>query len=143
MDDSKMIDEDPERFQVARDGDHMMVPFQCDTCQFMNIQKRLPRSGNAQDELLLKCLRHVILDSFWSRERSTVQGNWNLIRNSMAEGRAMGLGGEVLPTLGPFPPGGSIWGSHCLYHDGTLVKAGEECQNHSIRNVAKNSFGSC
>ena len=27
MDDSKMTDEDPERFQVARNGDHMMVPF--------------------------------------------------------------------------------------------------------------------
>ena len=38
MDDSKMVDDDPKRFQVARDGDHMMVPFQCDTCQFMNVR---------------------------------------------------------------------------------------------------------
>ena len=75
MDDSKMVEDDPERFQVARDGDHMMVPFQCDTCQFMNVQKRLPCPGNTQDELLMKCLRRVILDSFWSRERSTVCGN--------------------------------------------------------------------
>ena len=105
MDDSTMIGDDPERFQVARDGDHMMVPFQCDTCQFMNIQKRLPRLGNAQDELLLKCLCQVILDSFWSRERSTVQGNWNLIHNSMVVGQSMGMGREVLPALGPFPLG--------------------------------------
>ena len=54
--DSKMEDEDPERFAVARDGDHMMVPFQCGTCQFMNVQKRLPIPGDAQDESLLKCL---------------------------------------------------------------------------------------
>ena len=100
-----MIDDDPKRFQVARDGDHMMVPFQYDMCQFMNVQKRLPCPGNAQDELLLKCLRRVILDSFWSRERSTVQGNWNLICNSMVEGQAMGMGSKVLPTLGPFPLG--------------------------------------
>ena len=46
MDDSKMVEDDPKRFQVARDGDHMMVPFQCDTCQFMNVQKRLPCPGN-------------------------------------------------------------------------------------------------
>ena len=71
----------------------------------MNIQKCPPRSGDAKDELLLKCLRRVILDRFWSHERSTIQGNWYLIRNLMAEGRAMGLGGEVLPTLGPFPLG--------------------------------------
>ena len=105
MDDSKMIDDDPELFQVAQDRGHMMVPFQCDMCQFMNVQKRLPCPGNAQDELLLKCLRRVILDSFWSRKRSTVQGNWNLICNSMVEGQAMGMGSEVLPILGPFPLG--------------------------------------
>ena len=75
MDDSKMVEDDPKRFQVAQDGDHMMVPFQCDTCQFMNVRKRLPCPGNAQNELLMKCLRRVILDSFWSCERSTVCGN--------------------------------------------------------------------
>ena len=105
MDNSQMVDDDPERFQVARDGDHMMVPFQCDTCQFMNVRNRLPCPGSAQDALLLKCLRRVILDCFWSRERSTVQGNWNSIRKSMAVGQTMGMGGEVLPTLGPFPIG--------------------------------------
>ena len=29
--------EDADRFQVARKGDSMMVPFQCDNCHFMNI----------------------------------------------------------------------------------------------------------
>ena len=60
MDDSKMVEDDPKRFQVARDGVHMMVLFQCDTCQFMNVRKLLPCPGNAQDELLMKCLCRVI-----------------------------------------------------------------------------------
>ena len=34
--------DNPHRFQVARNGDHMMVPFQCDLCHFMNIQKLVP-----------------------------------------------------------------------------------------------------
>ena len=71
----------------------------------MNVKKRLPFPGNAQDELLLKSLCQVILDSFWSRERSTIQGNLNLILSPMVEGQAIGLGGKVLPTLSPFPIG--------------------------------------
>ena len=50
-------------------------------------------------------LRQVILDSFWSRERSTVQENLNLVQSSLIEGEAMGLGGKVYPTVGPFPIG--------------------------------------
>ena len=29
-------DEDKGRFLVGRDGDHLMNPFQCETCQFQN-----------------------------------------------------------------------------------------------------------
>ena len=49
--------DDPHRFQVARNGDHMMVPFQCDLCHFMNIQKRAPLESSQQDELLKLAIR--------------------------------------------------------------------------------------
>ena len=62
IDDSKMEDDDPKRFEVARDGDHMMFPFQCDTCQFMNVKKRLPIPRNMQDVSLQVCIRRVSLD---------------------------------------------------------------------------------
>ena len=34
--------DDPYIFQVARNGDHMMLPFQCDILQFINIQIWVP-----------------------------------------------------------------------------------------------------
>jgi hypothetical protein len=42
--DDKMEDEDPKRFKEARDGDHLMTPFQCDLCHFENC-KHPRRSG--------------------------------------------------------------------------------------------------
>ena len=71
----------------------------------MNVQMSLPIPGKAQDELLLVCIRQVILDSFWSRERSTVQGNLNLVSSSLVQSEVMDLGGEVFSTLGLFPIG--------------------------------------
>jgi hypothetical protein len=35
----ELEEEDPNRFRTARDGDHLMCPFQCDDCHFYNIQK--------------------------------------------------------------------------------------------------------
>ena len=42
VDNSTMVDKDPARFKEGRDSDHLLVPFQCDTCHFVNIQGRLP-----------------------------------------------------------------------------------------------------
>ena len=75
VDDSTMVDEDPLRFKEARDGDHLMAPFQCDLCHFVNIQGRLPEPSDEQDKLLLLTIRRVVLDSLWARERSTVTKN--------------------------------------------------------------------
>ena len=44
--------DDPHRFQMARNGDCMMLLFQCDLCHFMNIQKRVPLESSHQDGLL-------------------------------------------------------------------------------------------
>jgi endogenous inhibitor of DNA gyrase (YacG/DUF329 family) len=37
LDDDDLVDDNPDRFRVARGGDHMMRPFQCDECQIVNI----------------------------------------------------------------------------------------------------------
>jgi len=44
LDDSMLVTtdlaaDDPERFKLARDGDHLMRPFQCDGCHFQNLKK--------------------------------------------------------------------------------------------------------
>jgi hypothetical protein len=45
-------DDDPESFLSARDRDHLLCPFQCDGCQFVNIQGRQP-GFIPEDALLL------------------------------------------------------------------------------------------
>ena len=105
VDNNKMDNDSPEQFEIARNGDHMMIPFQCNTCQFMNIRKHLPIPGNAKDESLMVCLRLVLLDSIWSRERSTIQRSLSLVQSSLVEGELMGHGGEVYPMMGPFSIG--------------------------------------
>ena len=34
--------EEKERYRTARDGDHLLAPFECDLCSFRNVQKRDP-----------------------------------------------------------------------------------------------------
>jgi hypothetical protein len=92
------------RFRCARNGDHLMTPFQCDSCWFRNLKHRDPLENNNRDKLLLVHIRRAILDAFWSRETGTVEP-------SRREGVKMckvlaGLGLEAedfLPPLGPFP----------------------------------------
>ena len=56
---AKIIDDDGKeledlsgrmRFLEARNGDHLMVPFQCEVCQFRNIFGREPEMNNLKDK---------------------------------------------------------------------------------------------
>ena len=49
--------------------------FQCNPCHFVNIQGRLSRASDKQDELLLLTIWRVLLDSLLARERSMVSAN--------------------------------------------------------------------
>mmetsp|Transcript_3766 Transcript_3766/g.5141 ORF Transcript_3766/g.5141 Transcript_3766/m.5141 type:complete len:86 (+) Transcript_3766:6431-6688(+) len=40
---------DEGRYNRARDGDHLMTPFQCDYCHFWNLKGRPPNQSH-QDE---------------------------------------------------------------------------------------------
>ena len=40
-------------FVRARNGDHLMTPFQCDLCHFRNLKKQDPDYGQQQDLVLL------------------------------------------------------------------------------------------
>jgi hypothetical protein len=61
-------EEDKFRFGEARPGDHLFYPFKCELCHFRNIQGRSPIMGTGLlcDMELMKCLRRVNLDAFWS-----------------------------------------------------------------------------
>lgn len=95
---------DELRFKVARMGDFLITPFQCDLCHFRNITLRDPMLRNSKDMLLLKDIRQANLDAFWSREPGTVSGNFSQITRMEAIGDEYGLV-TVSPELGPFPLG--------------------------------------
>jgi hypothetical protein len=63
------------RFTSARNGDNLMVPFECDFCVFGKLFDRAPDMANNKDGFAMGCIRRVILDAFWSRARSTVDAN--------------------------------------------------------------------
>jgi hypothetical protein len=47
---------DETRFKVARAGDHLMTPFQCELCHFHNIYKRDPEMYDLEDVEILEFL---------------------------------------------------------------------------------------
>ena len=61
------------RFLQARPGDHLMVPFQCETCHFRNLTTNDPVVGHPGHQDCLLHIRRCNLDSFWSRESTTIR----------------------------------------------------------------------
>ena len=98
------LDDDANRFKEARPGDDLMVAFECDDCCFYNLQGRYPTTRE-EDKLLLLCIRRAILDSFWARERTTVEKNRREIKSLVETSATMGLDAP-LPNRGPFQVGG-------------------------------------
>jgi hypothetical protein len=103
VDESLLEDEDPMRFREAREGDHLLCPFQCDRCHFVNMRKREPRDLNIFDLLVLTCIRRAILDSVWARERLTVNSNRLEGVRYLGICTSMGMEEEAYPARGPYP----------------------------------------
>ncbi len=81
-------------YKHARDGDHLMVPFECDLCIFRKLRGgNTPAVGSAQDNLLLACIRRISLDAFWSRASSTVKSNKDRIKSGLSLSNQLGLEG--------------------------------------------------
>ena len=99
-------EDDPDRFKVAREGDHLMCPFQCDQCHFVNIQGRQP-GARAQDDTLLLCIRRANLDAMWSRESSTVKANYREHVRFVLATESMGVR-DPYPARGPYPESDSF-----------------------------------
>lgn len=81
----------------------MLTPFQCDLCQFRNMQGREPREELVRDERCLICVRSANIDAFWARETRTVGSNLSCLQRDYREGKeALGLV-DPLPSMGPMP----------------------------------------
>jgi hypothetical protein len=103
VNESALEDDNPNRFKEAREGDYLMTPFQCPECHFFNIKRRLPVDGNHVDNLPLVCIQRAILDSFWARERSTVNSNRLEGNKFLTMQRTLGFKVDCLPLQGPYP----------------------------------------
>ena len=90
-------------FCRARNGDHTMVPFECDTCIFRKLTSRIfPEKRNPQDQLLLACIRRMNLDAFWSRATGTVNGQRDKLALAIKLSGLVGLKGPCKHE-GPLP----------------------------------------
>jgi hypothetical protein len=91
-------------FAVAQPGDHLFCPVQCELCHFQNLQGRSPQVGSRLlgDVELLKYLRWVNLDAFWSWEPSTISQNLGEINRALQSLHEMGMLNPTLPKMGPF-----------------------------------------
>jgi hypothetical protein len=83
--------EDDQRFLVARDGDNLVTPFQCDHCHFINVMGREPVDGLASDVRVLKGIRRVNLDAFWSREHMTIKNTLDEAKRGLAIASSLGF----------------------------------------------------
>lgn len=90
------------RFLQARNGDHVIVPFQCELCHFRNVYGREPEADNYKDKELFVFARKANLHSFWSREHPTVRNNLKELIRMMKTEKRFGFVCTT-PPLGPFP----------------------------------------
>jgi hypothetical protein len=84
-----------------------MTPFQCETCHVRNMLGRIIRNDKASDIELTEMIRRANLDSFWSRERSTVYSNLLEARRMERTMRKCGLPSNT-PPMGPWPLADSV-----------------------------------
>jgi hypothetical protein len=91
-----------DAFLRARDGDHALIPFECDSCIFHKLKGASPREGNPIDGLLLGCIRRANLDAFWSSATATVNGNRDKLAMGIEMSGLVGLAGPYLHE-GPLP----------------------------------------
>ena len=87
-------------FLRARDGDHLMLAFECDLCHFQNCCHRDPILDSEKDINTLRAIRRANLDTLWARETSTVRPNLSRIRRDYMETVTTTSIVGLLPELG-------------------------------------------
>jgi len=95
---------DHSRYKCARNGDHLVTPFQCHFCHFQILTLRDPIPGDPRDGMLMCCLVRANLDACWSRETTTIDANRRNLAQLIKIWKQMGVLPHVLPPLGPHAP---------------------------------------
>ena len=91
-----------ERLNTGYKGAHAAIPFQCEICWIINLERRLPEEG--LDDVYVSLIRRSNLDAMAGRAKSTVAGHVAAIKRSITN---CGLIRKT-PTIearGPMPLG--------------------------------------
>lgn len=98
-----------------RPGDHLLCPFECDTCAFHHLKGRAPTLGNKAGDALLVRTHQASLDALWSQATSAAKGLVGIFNRQVLVGEQFGF--EMCPPRGPFAQG---YGSGVKVAVGTL-----------------------
>ena len=82
----------------ARNGDHLIIPYECPLCVFRILRGHSPSSFSVADKLLLDCIQRAVLDAFWSWSTSTVKGYACQTRKLLQFTEMVGLTGPFKHT---------------------------------------------
>ena len=93
-------------FHEAKDGDHIIMTFECNIFIFRKLRKVDPLEILSKHKLLLVCIRRMNLDAFWSRATSTVTQNTRNVRRSIKFSESLGFQG-TFEHEGPYQD--SLW----------------------------------
>ena len=85
-------------FLQARNGDHLLIPYECPLCVFRILKGRSPMAGSQSDCLLTDCIQRAILDAFWTRSTSTVKVYARQVRKMLEFSDIVGLEGPFRHT---------------------------------------------
>ena len=92
----------PNDYLVGRDGDSILIPFECDLCVFRKLRFCDPNLNSPTDKLLLGCIRRMQLDTFWSSAETTVKMNKSKVKQMLKFSSSVNLDG-VFWHEGPLP----------------------------------------
>ena len=94
-------DERKGMFMHGREGDHVMgVCFECDVCNFRNVNERDVCWNSDKDVRTLRYIRRVSLDVMWSRTKGTVRSTFNRMRKDCTEANDVLSVGQIFPRMG-------------------------------------------
>ena len=77
----------------AREGDHLMISFECDYCIFWKVRGGIPDLKLEKDIRLMLAIRRISLDAFWSRATTTVISNRNKVEEGLRISEELGMSG--------------------------------------------------
>jgi hypothetical protein len=115
-------------FLQARPGDRLMVPFQCEVCHFRNLTLPNPMASHPGHQDCLLYIRRCNLDSFWSRESSTVRAHLREALRVESAGARWGID-HMTPPIGPFSLMGFTWGESRPRIGGQVTRQDRKAQN--------------